>query len=369
MSEFFDDLARTLAQPMPRRRALRLLGGAVVASAVPGVLRPSRAPGATRTASTGVTRTASACPRPGYCPSGRVDCSVCPGGAPGSCFLAGCGAPGSECCCLKDAAGRKSGATLCAPGYRCVPQGDPPCVCKNTCGVGNCCKPGEYCANFSQRLCCKEEERGCGLQCCKPNEECKTIRVGTGSQDFCEKRCPPKQAWCGRNKCCPPRWHCINERTGLCKRCRRNEEECGNKCCDKATSRCCGENLCCQKGRACCTVDGKRICCPPRTKCAPQILAGQSLLTRNSPRVCCPRPRFSTAEEICCPPGQVALNTPGFAIPPPGISPFCCPPGQICPSAVAGKACVDLRSDPRNCGSCGNVCQSGICSGGVCALP
>ena len=241
---------------------------------------------------------------------------MCPGGAPGSCFLAGCGAPGSECCCLKDAAGRKSGATLCAPGYRCVPQGDPPCVCKNTCGVGNCCKPGEYCANFSQRLCCKEEERGCGLQCCKPNEE-----------------------------------------------------ECGNKCCDKATSRCCGENLCCQKGRACCTVDGKRICCPPRTKCAPQILAGQSLLTRNSPRVCCPRPRFSTAEEICCPPGQVALNTPGFAIPPPGISPFCCPPGQICPSAVAGKACVDLRSDPRNCGSCGNVCQSGICSGGVCALP
>lgn len=36
MSEsFFDDLARTLARPMPRRRAVRLLGVALVTAAVP----------------------------------------------------------------------------------------------------------------------------------------------------------------------------------------------------------------------------------------------------------------------------------------------------------------------------------------------
>src|SRR5262249_54089986 len=32
-----DDLARSLAQPMPRRRALRILAGVIVAAAVPGV--------------------------------------------------------------------------------------------------------------------------------------------------------------------------------------------------------------------------------------------------------------------------------------------------------------------------------------------
>lgn len=368
MSDFFDDLARTLAQPMPRRRALRLLGGAVVASAVPGVLRPSRAPGATRTASTGATRTASACPRPGYCPSGRVDCSVCPGGAPGSCFLAGCGAPGSECCCLKDAAGRKSGATLCAPGYRCVPQGDPPCVCKNTCGVGNCCKPGEYCANFSQRLCCKEEERGCGLECCKPNEECRTIRVGAGSARVCEKRCPQGQAWCGRDKCCPPKWHCANERTGLCKRCKKSEEECEKKCCDRKTSRCCGKAGCCPKTRACCNTGKTQKCCPAGQKCAVPILPGETHVKPRAEVVCCPSARFNKTPQLCCPPGMVALNTSGFRIPPPGIPPDCCPPSQICRSG--GNAfCANLKADPQNCGSCGNVCASGICSGGICALP
>jgi hypothetical protein len=38
-------------------------------------------------------------------------------------------------------------------------------------------------------------------------------------------------------------------------------------------------------------------------------------------------------------------------------------------TTAGGRICVDLQSDPRNCGSCGNVCASGICSRGVCALP
>ena len=36
MTEFLDELARSMAKPMPRRRALRLLGGALVSVAVPG---------------------------------------------------------------------------------------------------------------------------------------------------------------------------------------------------------------------------------------------------------------------------------------------------------------------------------------------
>ena len=36
MTEFLDELARSMAKPMPRQRALRLLGGALVSVAVPG---------------------------------------------------------------------------------------------------------------------------------------------------------------------------------------------------------------------------------------------------------------------------------------------------------------------------------------------
>ncbi|QQR91745.1 MAG: hypothetical protein IPJ88_08600 [Myxococcales bacterium] len=40
----------------------------------------------------------------------------------------------------------------------------------------------------------------------------------------------------------------------------------------------------------------------------------------------------------------------------------CTPPLFNCASS-----CVDRDSDPKNCGSCGNVCQSGICETGICA--
>ena len=251
------------------------------------------------------------------------------------------------------------------------------------CGSDKCCQPGEFCANFRERLCCKRGERICGLMCCQPNEECKTIRAGTATQRFCERRCPPGQAWCGRNKCCPRGWRCANERTGLCKRCQENEEECGTKCCNRSTSRCCGENLCCQNGRACCTVGGRRTCCPPRTKCAEQILPGQGGLTPNSPRVCCPTERYNRQPALCCPPGEIALNSPGLVVGP-GLNPFCCRAAQVCrsgsritccPRGVTGTQsccngrCVDTQFDAMNCGSCGNVCASGVCSRGVCALP
>ncbi len=44
MSTFLDDIARTLAQPMPRKRAVRLLGGALVSATVSSVVpRAARA--------------------------------------------------------------------------------------------------------------------------------------------------------------------------------------------------------------------------------------------------------------------------------------------------------------------------------------
>jgi hypothetical protein len=107
---------------------------------------------------------------------------------------------------------------------------------------------------------------------------------------------------------------------------------------------------------------------PAGEKCAIPILAGDIGIKPRTKAICCPSARYNKDPKLCCPPGQVALNTPGFRIPPPGVRPFCCPPGQICGSG-ASKVCVNLQSDSQNCGRCGNVCASGICSGGICALP
>lgn len=56
------------------------------------------------------------------------------------------------------------------------------------------------------------------------------------------------------------------------------------------------------------------------------------------------------------PTGLCDLVDGGFA-----CVPLCNPPLVEC----AGK-CVDLNSDPQNCGKCGNVCPSGICQSGQC---
>lgn len=370
MSEFLDDLARTLGTPMPRRRALRTLAGAVAAVALPGAIRP-------QPARAGVRRAIPA-GRPMVRPSRTVGvCErTCTGPFPVPCLCKGpthgcfetCGLPGSTCCCIKGEDGNNAAVVACPPGTRCGRRGESNCPCVNTCGTG-CCGAGQFCANRARNLCCKDGQRACGLGCCDANEECRVARGITGSIGVCEKRCPPRQAWCGRNKCCPPRWHCRNERTGLCTRCGPNEEQCGSKCCNRQTSRCCGENVCCQKGRACCTVDNQRICCPPGTKCALQLLPSEGGLTRGSPRVCCPTGRYSRDPELCCPPGQVPLNSPGFAIPPPGVNNgFCCPPSRICRSSQTGNPiCVDFATNASHCGRCGNACPSGICRAGVCA--
>src|SRR5580704_12257819 len=58
MSEFLDGLARTLAQPMPRRRALQIVTGALIGAVLPG-----------RSGAKAYAANASRCPHPGdlYC--------------------------------------------------------------------------------------------------------------------------------------------------------------------------------------------------------------------------------------------------------------------------------------------------------------
>jgi hypothetical protein len=101
MNNFFDDVARSLASPMPRRKVFRyivkgLLGG--VAMAALGV-RPASA---------------------GPCPKGQF---VCKG------KLAACCTDGAVCC------PNVSGKTA-----HCCPS-------SHTCCGGSCCKPGYSCSS------------------------------------------------------------------------------------------------------------------------------------------------------------------------------------------------------------------------------
>ena len=59
----------------------------------------------------------------------------------------------------------------------------------------------------------------------------------------------------------------------------------------------------------------------------------------------------------CVPPNRLCAPVDGGF----GCVPACPPPLTEC-----GDQCVDLNIDPFNCGSCGNVCPTGLCQGGRC---
>ena len=51
---------------------------------------------------------------------------------------------------------------------------------------------------------------------------------------------------------------------------------------------------------------------------------------------------------------------------PDGMGSYECVPACVLPLVQCDGQCVDLNVDPDNCGSCGHVCPSGICQGGMC---
>jgi hypothetical protein len=121
MTEFLDTLARSMARPMPRSRALRLLGGVLVAGAVPGALRTSAALGGAR-ASRRMGTCSPRCPTPAF--PVPFACPVAP--AKDICFIT-CGPPGSTKCCFFEG-GKPSGIVACPDGYRCGAGGEKACV-------------------------------------------------------------------------------------------------------------------------------------------------------------------------------------------------------------------------------------------------
>jgi hypothetical protein len=367
MTAFLDELARSMAKPLPRRRALRLIGGAVVAAAVPGIATTKRARAASRF---------HTCERDG----GR---------------LCECNCKGEICqriCCEPRA------LYECDCGPVEVGAG---CRCIRPCGSNlDCCKPGEYCASVKDRLCCKEGQPGCGSACCKKNEECTD-----DASERCERRCPKTQEWCGKKKCCPKGTVCCNKESGVCCKTRaaccgsprRTATSFGTFCCsgkgiqgpvcvNKARDICCrsgevpcieryeaAKYPCCPKGSTCC---GKN-CCPKGTVCCSE----KSGVCCKTKAACCgsPRPTATSRGTFCCSgtgiQGPVCVDKPNDIccrsgeVPCIGAYEFakypCCASGTTC----CRDGCWDTQRDPKNCGSCGNVCESGVCGGGICALP
>jgi len=357
MSErFFDDLARALASPMPRRRALRLAGAALVAATVPGV-RPHSASARTRSAGTPCESLCTA--TPGYKP-----CGITGKNAYGetNCYMAGCYDPKvDKCCYIGKHSDTEPGVYICSNDSRCgtvesLKKEGKSCIRECTRCGNDCCTEDEACVSPKRSLCCKKGEGGAAPipclvpkspegTCCKPGTECKINPTGTAA-----KCCHPSQVL----------------RSGRCT-CADPKQQCGDTCCDAKQGKVCSKGVCCPKGKTgcgdtdCCEkneVCSKGKCCPkgkvncgdkccaPVDCCRKTCCEGDSVCANGT---CCPPGRgFGKGPRArCCPPGTVPTNS--------GINGGCCPPND--------PACCDVASDVGEV-ACpiGKTCVAGVCT-------
>jgi hypothetical protein len=285
----FDDLARRLAAPMPRRRALKLAGAAFVAAAVPG-LRASRALASPCGPDTPCSSVCKTPPDIGAC---GVDTTN--GCGQVGCRLEGCLSPGEKCC--RGGSGAGETAWICKDNERCGSLDGPHCV---SCPEGRmcgkeCCRNGEFCASRNRELCCKDGEDACLVPnspkgvCCPRDQKCcfngkraeccgqdQSCRRGTcvckDGQQACGPDCCRKGETCSKGKCCPKR-----------------RVNCGDGECCKDKSDCCGETCCNGKRETCVGGSSGRVCCQP-----------SRMLGRGRSARCCPSGTVATADG-CCP--------------------------------------------------------------------
>jgi len=202
-----DDLGRVLATPMPRSRALRLLGVTVFCAIFPRSAAASSCAQQT-------------CNQPIKC------CLDFPGNANASTPAACC--KSTEFCCKgMTPMGGSWAYVTCCQSYefcytdpsivKCEPCPTPLCgsVCcqaGQTCVNGTCCPVGSACGN----VCCQAGQTcvngtccpvgsACGNMCCPPGRLCASLRSPFGPPRLvC--LCPPDRV-CGSG-CCPPGTTC-----------------------------------------------------------------------------------------------------------------------------------------------------------------
>jgi hypothetical protein len=290
------------------------------------------------------------------------DCTICPPGQPADgcqdftepCSPNACCPPGQEACYVPHRA-----QFCCPPGLHCCDSQTHLC-CRQQC----CFDAGNYC--------CAASEKCCGGGCCPADQvccggACKAVQTDVQNCGRCGNICPaPANSTAS----------CANGRCGFA--CALGYTPCGNACLnlnnDPVNCGTCG-NICPSPANSSASCANGRCgftCNPGYTPC------GNACLNLNSdPGNCgtcghmCPQPLNSTATctngkcgfacnagytpcgSQCCPSGQKCNPNTGQ----------CCPPGRD----PCGKICVDLKTDPGNCGDCGHKCAAGQhCSGGTC---
>jgi hypothetical protein len=283
---------------------------------------------------------------------------VCCQGTANQCNLAGL-------CCAPNCAGRECGPDGCGRG--------------GTCGPG--CRPGQTCDEAGQCTgtpTCSPQT--CSNGCCADSGACQpgnanTVcgRGGTACQD-----CTTQSQVCGGGGT-PGVCGCASDATTCAGKCGSVTNNCGRQVnCSALCPGCCDNQGVCQPGNdldvcgaggaACQDCIFRGFCVDGRCQCTADVCpegccdngpgnAGECIV--NSPGIC------GVGGEQCfaCQSGQHCCGRhccdQGHACCDPG----CCAPGLVC----CGGACIDVQTDARNCGACGNACAPGLaCCDGTC---
>lgn len=294
--DFFDHVARTLAEPMPRRRAVRVLGASLAALAVPGVSPRRALAGASASSQVACNKPGQpVCnftkpdrsPGPDYCcpyPPQQWDCSSnsmvkkCINHCPATIDI------GNRTVNQKATWSAETDATGRPIRFQC-------CVVPDTIPKDGECLPN---CPYQYRFGGEQGPVACGKTCCATHQICVD-----GECQPCEKyggnTCQPSK---GRARCCNKGTTCcFNETTTACcgpkQTCRAQNRKKATCVCEEGTKKC-GPD-CCEKGESCC---GGKKCCKKGETCTPQG---------------------------CCPKGRAMCKTPKGE-----IKPICCGEGEYC---------------------------------------
>ena len=178
----FDQLTRELGTTASRRKAIRIMAGAVATGGLSLIgLRPAGAddPGRCRKIGVPCRRNTECCsgfcdpatarcacpPRTNLCPKTGLCISQCSGGTVFNPETCECDCPPGTVVCVNSMGFRfccPAGSTCC--DFVCCPSGT---ACCGT--ISMCCPTGTTCCGFQ---CCPSGSTCCGSQCCPPGFQC-----------------------------------------------------------------------------------------------------------------------------------------------------------------------------------------------------
>jgi hypothetical protein len=257
-----------------------------------------------------------------------------------------------------------SGGVCC--GERCVDRGSDPTNCGRCgalCNAGESCLGGE-CVTFAppgaDYQYCAMADGGLGTYC---DQSCVDRWVDAAHCTFCDRPCPTGATCvagtcslgCAHDADCPSGFVCDAAHGQCMPPCNST-----NPFCDFGQLTCCG-STCVDTTSDPANCGSCGFPCPiaPGISC----VSGQCVLPDGGAPDClsgCPL-GFSCAHSPAFPPWEACLPT------------LCEPDDTGGPCALGeslgtccGGLCIDTRSDPLNCGSCGIECPSGYCSSAVC---